>query len=160
MIEAHVSGDIPIMPFQFSLGAILSSMILTSEVVKASTGFAPTQTVRSQETVQLPTHHDGQAVGSWSALSFGLGGQRYPKAVLDCLDLALLLQFLAMCGFLRILQVLWRRRFSSQEEEMGDAGYSERKASSMTKRGCFRGSTISSQLGTFKNIPASGDDGV
>lgn len=146
------------MTSQLSLGAILSSIILTSGEVKASSSFVPTQTVRSHEFPQ--THNDGQAVGSWSAFSFGLGGQRYTKAGLDYLDLASLLQFLTMCGLLRIIQFLWRRRFTSQEEERGDAGYSERKASSLTKRGYVRGSTVGSKLGTLENIPASGDDGV
>lgn len=146
----------PTMPFQLSLRAILSFIVLTSEVVNASSDFAPTQTVRSQESVQLPTHHDGSS----SAFPIGLGGERYTKAIGDYMNLAGIVQLIAMCGFFQIIRLLWRRRSISQEEEMGDAGYSERKASSTTNRRWSRGSTVSSKLGTLEDTPTSDDDGV
>lgn len=141
---------LPMMLSQLSLHAIVSCIVLTAGTAGASTAATSTQAVRGLGPVQDVGLIDSQNAVR-SGLSFCLGLVRQ-------LGLSDMVQLVAFCGFIQSIRI-WRRRSVSQAEGMGDAGYSERKDSSNTKRESFWSSTGSPKLGMPKSRPISGNTG-
>lgn len=142
-----------------SLQIILSCVALVAGTVGGLTGAASSHVVRGLGYDQNIALNDSQnAVRSGLSFCLGLIRRKYGSAIQGQLGLSDMVQLVAFCGFIQGIRV-WRRRSASQEEGMGDAGYSEPKDSSGTRRGYSWSSTGCPKLGMPKSRAIRGKNG-